>query len=59
MESTDTRLVLINALGFVVMSLAGIVDDLLGNNKVKDLRAYKKPSATKATTGGLKAAFAE
>lgn len=58
MESTDTRLVLINALGFVVMSLAGIVDDLLGNNKVKGLKGHiKSLLQLKLTTGGLKAAF--
>ncbi len=42
MESTDTRLVLINALGFAVMSLAGIVDDMLGNSSVKGLKGHIK-----------------
>jgi len=58
MENTDIRLVLINALGFVVMSLAGIVDDILGNNNVKGIRKHLKSLLDlRLTTGGLKAAF--
>ncbi|HOO12290.1 MAG TPA: glycosyl transferase [Bacillota bacterium] len=58
MESTDTRLVLLNALGFAVMSLAGIVDDMLGNSSVKGLKGHIKSLLhRRLTTGGLKAAF--
>jgi hypothetical protein len=58
MESTDTRLVLLNALGFAVMSLAGIVDDMLGNSSVKGLKGHMKSLFhLRLTTGGLKAVF--
>ena len=58
MESTDTRLVLINALGFAVMSLAGIVDDMLGNSSVKGLKGHiKSLLQLRLTTSGLKAIF--
>lgn len=58
MESTDTRLVLLNVLGFAVMCLAGTVDDILGNNNVKGLKGHiKNLLHLKLTTGGLKAVF--
>ena len=56
MKNTDTRLVLLNALGFAVMSFVGIIDDMLGGDRVKGLKGHLKSLfQRRLTTGGLKA----
>ena len=55
-RETEITLVLLTVLGTAVMSLAGIADDLLGDNKTKGLRGHIGCLFRgRLTTGGFKA----